>query len=89
MPLQKMNFTNMKIGEFINNIIMYNNVSEIINCCNLQTEKGFIFERLFDIVIKFGFCDIFYGYLLFIHPSGWRNTDGKFKNIQKEILNRN
>jgi len=28
------------------------------------------------------------GYLVFVHPSGWRNIDGKFKNIQKEILSR-
>ena len=28
------------------------------------------------------------GYLVYIHPSGWRNIDGKFKNIQKEILSR-
>tara|TARA_R110000822_G_scaffold145984_3_gene284972 strand:- start:10 stop:1329 length:1320 start_codon:yes stop_codon:yes gene_type:complete len=28
------------------------------------------------------------GYLVFIHPSGWRNIAGKFKNIQKEILTR-
>jgi len=28
------------------------------------------------------------GYLIFVHPSGWRNIDGKFKNIQKEILTR-
>jgi hypothetical protein len=30
-----------------------------------------------------------YGYLVFVHPSGWRNIDGHFKNIQKEILSRN
>ena len=29
------------------------------------------------------------GYLVFVHPSGWRNIDGKFKNVQKEIFNRN
>lgn len=29
------------------------------------------------------------GFLTFIHPSGWRNIDGKFKNIQNEILKRN
>ena len=29
------------------------------------------------------------GYLVFVHPSGWRNIDGKFKTIQKEILTRN
>ena len=28
------------------------------------------------------------GYLVYIHPSGWRNIDGKFKKIQKEILTR-
>ena len=28
------------------------------------------------------------GYLVFVHPSGWRNIDGKFKNIQNEILTR-
>jgi len=29
------------------------------------------------------------GYLVYVHPSGWRDIDGKFKNIQKEILSRN
>ena len=28
------------------------------------------------------------GHLVYVHPSGWRNIDGKFKNIQKEILTR-
>jgi len=28
------------------------------------------------------------GYLVYVHPSGWRNVDGKFKNIQQEILKR-
>jgi len=28
------------------------------------------------------------GYLVYVHPSGWRNIDGKFKNIQKDILTR-
>ena len=29
------------------------------------------------------------GYLVYVHPSGWRDIDGKFKSIQKEILSRN
>lgn len=29
-----------------------------------------------------------HGYLVYVHPSGWRNIDGKFKNIQNEILTR-
>ena len=28
------------------------------------------------------------GYLVYVHPSVWRNIDGKLKNIQKEILTR-
>lgn len=28
------------------------------------------------------------GYLVYVHPSGWRNITGRFKNIQKEILSR-
>lgn len=28
------------------------------------------------------------GYLVLIHPPGWRNINGKFKHIQKEILSR-
>ena len=29
------------------------------------------------------------GYLAFVHPSGWRNVDGKFKQIQNKILSKN
>lgn len=29
------------------------------------------------------------GYIALIHPQGWRNADGKFKNTQKKILERN
>jgi hypothetical protein len=29
-----------------------------------------------------------FGYLVFLHPSGWRNIGGKFKSIKKEILTR-
>ena len=29
------------------------------------------------------------GYLVFVNPSGWRNINGNFKNIQKEFLSRN
>jgi hypothetical protein len=54
-----MNFTNTTVKEFIDYIITFDNIDEILEKCDLQSEKGFIFERLFDIVIKFGFCDIF------------------------------
>lgn len=50
-------FNNIKL--FIDWIITKNNVREIINEFEEQTDKGFIFERLFDLVIKFGYCDEF------------------------------
>jgi hypothetical protein len=62
-----MAFTNTTINDFIDKIITYNNVDEILNKCNTQSDKGFVFERLWDIIIKFGFCELFsnskYGHL--------------------------
>ena len=49
----------MNIKNFIDSIITFDNVNCILENYKTQSEKGFIFERLFDIVIKFGFCDIF------------------------------
>ena len=54
-----MDFTNRNIIEFIEYIISVDNVDEILDNCKTQSEKGFVFERLWDIVIKFGFCDLF------------------------------
>ena len=55
----KKDFTNMNIKDFIDYIIKFNDVNDILDNCKTQSEKGSIFERLFDIVIKFGFCDVF------------------------------
>jgi len=49
----------MKIIDFINYIIDFDNIDDILDECKLQSDKGFVFERLFDIIIKFGFCNIF------------------------------
>jgi len=59
MTTNKINFTNINIKDFIEYIITVDNINDILENCNTQSEKGFIFERLFDIIIKFGFCDIF------------------------------
>ena len=48
---------NMK--EFIEKIVSFKTVDDILNDYKLQSDKGIIFERLFDIIIKFGFCDKF------------------------------
>ena len=57
-----MNFSKMTIKDFIEYIITdenINNIDNILDNCKTQSDKGFIFERLFDIVIKFGFCPLF------------------------------
>ena len=54
-----MTFTNKKIQDFIKYIITFDNITDILDQSDRQSEKGFIFERLWDVCIKFGFCDIF------------------------------
>ena len=56
---KEMNFADMNVREFIDNIITWDSVDDILDKCTTQSEKGFIFEKLFDVIIKFWFCDIF------------------------------
>ena len=77
---RKMVFTQMKIKEFINYIITHENINSILDTCAMQSEKGFIFERLFDIVIKFGFCDIF-------NNKYYHHLIGNVNNARLKILN--
>jgi hypothetical protein len=49
----------MNIQEFIKHIVTFDNVTNILDTCKNQSEKGFIYERLWDICIKFGFCEYF------------------------------
>ena len=75
---KEMNYTNIK--SFIDYIITFNNIDDILETCKTQSEKGFIFERLFDIVIKFGFCDIFTN-SNFNHLIG-NSNNGKLKILE-------
>jgi hypothetical protein len=75
-----MNYTNVSVKQFINHIITFNNIDEILNSCSNESEKGFIFERLFDIVIKFGFCDIFPNHT-YSHLIG-NSNNGKLKKLE-------
>ena len=47
------------ISNFIDTIKQTCELKKIIDKYESDSEKGFIYERLWDIVIKFGFCDIF------------------------------
>ena len=59
---EKMSLTTMKsmnVEEFITHITTYESVDSILDTCKNQSEKGFIYERLWDVCIKFGFCNHF------------------------------
>jgi len=82
-----MDFTKMNISIFIDNMIKYNNIDEILDTCETQGIKGNIFERIGDIIIKFGFCDLFSN-VKFSHMIGNVNN-GKLKKLESynEYLN--
>ena len=75
-----MDFTDIRLDEFINNIIKCNSIDDILDKCKTQSLKGFVFERLWDIIIKFGFCPIFSN-SKFIHKIGNANN-GKLKTLE-------
>ena len=68
------------IKEFIDFILEFDNVEDILNTCELQYDKYFVFKILFDIVIKFGFCNIFNN-INFTHLIG-NFHNGKFKPLK-------
>lgn len=67
----------MNISEFIYHIVKYQNIDSVLNSYKSQSEKGFVYERLWDICIKFGFCDKFPN-SRFTHLTGNTNN-GKLK----------
>ena len=79
MTIKEMNFTNLNGKDFIDYIITFDNVENILENCKTQSEKGFIFERLFDYVIKFGKCDIF-------PNSNFNHLIGNSNNAKLKIL---
>ena len=79
MTTKEMNFTNMNIKDFIDYIITFDDVDDILENCKTQSEKGFIFERLFDIVIKFGYCNVFTN-------SNFNHLSGNSNNAKLKIL---
>ena len=50
---------NMNVEEFIAHITTFESVDSILDTCKNQSEKGFIYERIWDVCIKFGFCNHF------------------------------
>jgi hypothetical protein len=50
---------NMNVEEFIAHITTFESVDSILVTYKNQSEKGFIYERLWDVCIKFGYCNHF------------------------------
>ena len=50
---------NMNVDEFIKYIIKFEDVDSILLTCESQSLKGYVFERLWDIIIKLRFCKPF------------------------------
>ena len=69
----------MNIKAFIDYIITFDNAMDILDTCKTPQDKGFIFERLFDIVIKFGFCDVFTN-------SNYNHLIGNANNAKLKVL---
>ncbi len=85
-----MDFTNTNLNDFIKNIIKCNSIDDVLDKCETQSIRGFVFERFYDIVIKFGFCPNFPN-SLFNHKIGNANN-GKLKtleNLNKYIAEEN
>ena len=81
-----MSFANITILKFIKEILDYEEVDDILDICQTQSEKGFVFERLFDLMIKFGFCNHFpnstYNHLIGNSNNGIMKT---LKNLNQYV----
>ena len=70
---KEMSFVTMNVEEFITHITTFESVDSILDTCKNQSEKGSIYERLWDVCIKFGFCNHFQK-SDFMHMIGNMNT---------------
>jgi hypothetical protein len=76
-----MTFSNKTIQKFIEeDILISDNVSNILDKCKTQNEKGFVYERLWDLVFKFGVHPNFLNNQ-FAHMLGNSNK-GKIKEMK-------
>ena len=54
-----MSFSKINIKKFITNITAFDSIDSVLDSCKNQSEKGYTYERIWDICIKFGFCNHF------------------------------
>jgi hypothetical protein len=73
-------YANMNIQDFIKHIVTQDSINDILNSCETSSCKGFVYERLYDIIIKFGFCDIF-------PNSMYNHVVGNVNTLNTKVLN--
>ena len=76
--------TSQRLDSFIKTIIKYDTVDDILKQYDEQGTKGIIYERVWDLIIKFGFCSEF-PKSKYVHMLGNVNS-GKIKPM-KSIQN--
>ena len=54
-----MSFTKTNLNEFVKFIKEQDDVDDILCECKNESERGFVYERLWDIMIKCGYCNLF------------------------------
>ncbi|ARF12650.1 superfamily II DNA or RNA helicase [Klosneuvirus KNV1] len=69
----------MNLTEFIPILINSNNIDEVLGHFKTQSDKGYAYERCWDVIIKFGFCPLF-------PKSQYVNMVGNFNNVELEEL---
>lgn len=79
-----------KLFDFVEKIRTYDNIGGILAEYDDKSMKGFVYERLWDLMIKFGFCSYFPN-SKYSHYIGNTNTANlkKMKSIQKYIKSNN
>ena len=72
--------TSQNLKEFLESSVKYDSVDEILEQYETQSEKGMVYERLWDLCIKLGFCPIFPN-TVYVHKKG-NSNNGKLKDLK-------
>jgi len=54
-----MEYNELNLVQFIDMIIKHDTIDDILDTCEFQCQKGCVFERICDLIIKFNFCETF------------------------------
>jgi superfamily II DNA or RNA helicase len=69
----------VSLKEFVMSFTKYNDVYAVLDEFKSQSTKGFVYERLWDLVIKFGCCDVF-------QNDDYEHRDGNFNTAKTKSV---